>query len=443
MESRTSLIKRPDPDHFRTVGLGKRYDMKSKEGLGALSEDMLNKIQCPVLSMPTIEEVGWLLDGPQTDTNINTSFGGQIDPFHSGKSPAINGTVETTLVQPGLTQTYFVACAIGWHLEPEPLCFTVPGNAFTRPAAGTTKPISPNVYTINDLNNSAMGANFNAGNTSVMVPAVLEWGWWANYAAWAFVQSYSCRWQIGQHLNIIDDSMRNTAYMPPAAQDGSASNSQVDVNRYERLVNAYYAGLAGNVLDFLKVDALRIGSTLGTAGTNVGSFQPTREYEVVEATYGGIGLRQLLIDNRVFRPLTVPYIIKAGVPLGLLAEVNQDTNLQQTFQTYLSATEKPQVTTGGVPPQAFTAGPNYNAGATTAAAAAAQERTLDGFNLGQTYLSQRQVFKGGRLGMKVKIKGFEITEDLYTQLANDSAARQAFCAECGVRFAMQGAGVGS
>ena len=40
--------------------------------------------------------------------------------------------VETTMAQPGELNTYMIACAIFFHVETEPMCWTAFGNAWGR-----------------------------------------------------------------------------------------------------------------------------------------------------------------------------------------------------------------------------------------------------------------------------------------------------------------------
>src|SRR4029077_9562734 len=80
-------------------------------------------------------------------------------------------------------------------------------------------------------------------------------------------------------------------------------------------LNARYDSL-GSALDFLPVDFIRIGSD-AVGGVNVGFFTPTRDFEIIGATYGGMDLRSMLKGNSEMRKLCVPYVIKPGVPIGL------------------------------------------------------------------------------------------------------------------------------
>jgi hypothetical protein len=428
---------------FGTVGMGKPWGARAamnqlknmnrdSEGFGAalspLVEDLRGRADCPLLTMPTIIEVNWLLGGPQTDDNIDVSFGAEIDPFHSGKSPNISGEVQTNLAMPGETQTYMIICGIGWHLEPEPESLDIMGNALTPvPTVGITQPQSPDVMSFAD---GAGSVSLPLPEGSSLLPAWLRWGSWANYAAWLMAQAYNLRWMVGTNCNILLDPLRNTAYMPPAAQTGSASDSVLEVADLVRRTNTFYRDFLGTSAIFLKTDAIRIGSD--ATGSD---FRLSRDREFVEATFGGIGLSGLLQGNTEFRPLSMPHIIKAGVPVGLKIE-ESDTRAANLMRSYIAATFNgaPDFGAGAVPP-AFTDDLNIVAGATLGI----NERGLDGVDRSITQFSQRVAFKGGQFNIKVKLKGFEITEDLYNIMANNSDIRDAVCADCGIRFTQQGA----
>ena len=405
-----------------------------RAGMGSFLDLINQSMNNPVYNMDVIEQVRWTMAGPQTDASVQSNFGATIDLFGSGKDPQGIDFVETTMAQTGQTQTYFIACYVGFHLEPEPLCFTARGNAWTHPAVGVAQPPSPDVFTQNDRANGALGAAIAAG-TQVMLPAVLEWGWWANYACWHLVRAYNLRWRIGQHTNIMDEVLRHTAYMPPNAQEGSASSSEVDIDNFVRRVNDRYDSL-GSALDFLKTNFLRIGSAT-TGGVNVGRFTPTRDFEFVGATYGGMDLRSTLgqlQNNREFRKMNVPYVIKPGVPIGLFLQENDQVQ-GDTMRDYLSITQG----FGGAIPPIVTDEQNILAAPTASGGNIMLERTLDGADVSQATDAERVIFKGGDLKLTLPIKGFEVTEDWYTQMSANADIRQVVMDACGVRFAMQGA----
>lgn len=423
--------------HKRAIGLGMSLDTyhssaDKKKGLGALIDLIRDAKNCPLWNLPVIEQVRWTMSGPQTDESIKKNFGAKIDLFGSGESPVGIDFVETTMAQPGQLQTNMIACAIGFQIEPEPLCFNASGNAWTHPTTGQDQPISPDVFTENDRFNGALGAAFAGQEPSqFMLPAVLEWGWWANYAAWHMVRGYNLRWKMGQHTNIMDEVLRHTAYMPPNAQEGSASSSTVDIVAFVRSLNDRYESL-GSALDFLKINRIRLGS-MTVGGVNVGDFRPSRDEERVGATYGGMDLRSLLRGNSEFRKLSVPYVIQAGVPIGLFAQ-ECDTVQADRMRQYLSIT---QGLGGPIPPsltdaQNILAQPDNPGGSP-----AGLERTFDAVavNVSQRVDAERVIYKGGDLKITVPVLGFEVDGDWYRLLQNDADARAIVMSETNAQFA--------
>ena len=429
---RTRVETRPAPQDRRVVGkglgvpnLGKIKNAEdARSGFGSILDLMQKSSDMPYYNMDVIEQVRWTMAGPQLDTSVEANFGSTIDLFGSGKSPTGIDFVETTMAQTGQTQTNFVACYVGFHMEPEPLCFTARGNAYTHPIAAVAKPPSPDFFTLNDYTNNCL---FASGTTPTYLPAVLRWGWWANYVCWHMARAYNYRWKIGQHVNIMDEQLRHTAYMPPNAQEGTGSNSQVDINTFVRNANNRYDSL-GSALDFLPVDFLRVGSI--ASAPNLGIFTPTRDFEIVDATYGGIDLRSMLKGNSEMRKLCVPYVIPRGVPIGIFLQ-ECDSVQGDAMRQFLSITQN----LGGAIPPSLTPDINWNGGATATGTNVMLERTLDGVNVAQTVDSQRVIFQGGELKLTLPIRGFEVSQDWYTQLSSDADVRNAVFECVGMRFA--------
>jgi hypothetical protein len=425
----------PRPDDRFVLGQGSPLDPAKVRagmngaGLGSVLDLMKSSLEAPYWNMDVIEQVRWTMKGPQTDASVQKNFGAEIDLFGSGKSPEGIDYVETTMAQTGQTQTHFVACYVGFHMEPEPLCFTARGNAITHPTSSVAKPPSPDVYTQNDRFNGAMGAAFaGAEPLSVILPAVMRWGWWANYVCWHMARAYNYRWKIGQHINIMDEQLRHTAYMPPSAQEGSASSSEVDVITFVRNLNERYDEL-GSALDFAPVDFLRIASA-AVAGVNVGRFTPTRDFEIVGATYGGMDLRSMLNGNKEMRKLCVPYVISPGVPIGIfLQECDQVQG--DAMRQFLSITQG----LGGAIPPILTSDTNWIAEPTVSGANTMLERTLDGADVSQAIDAERVVYEGGELKLTLPIRGFEVSRDWYNTLSSDPDVRSAVFDCVGVKFA--------
>jgi hypothetical protein len=420
------------------VGLG-RADLETKDvraglagaGLGSIIDLINNSKDNPVYNMDVIENVRWTMLGPQSDASISANFGAEIDLFGSGRSVQGIDFVQTTMAQTGETQTHFIACYVGFHIETEPLQFDTIGNSWQTPV-GTPSvvPASPDIWTLNDF--AALG--FAGGDTpgpfagQAFSRAVWQHGWWANYAAWHMVRGYNLRWKIGQHTNIMDEVLRHTAYMPPNAQEGSASDSEVDIIDFVNQMNQRYVSMGSGGI-FLPINFLRLGSN--GAAPSPGVFTPTSDFERVGATFGGMDLRSMLRGNSEFRKLTLPYVIKAGVPIGLILQEN-DTDQAAQMRRALSIT----LGTGLTPPLETP----LNAIPLSATTNPLPERTLDGvYPSPQSIPEETAIFKSGDIKLSLMIRGFEVTEDWYNIMSQNADIRDVVMSACGVRFAMQGA----
>ena len=419
-------INRGDP--MRKVGMGAlprltgmgvadaatRFIGAVKQGMGA-----------PTYNLPNIETVRIHYDGPLSDQNTLANFGASINPLGSNMNspPPGASSVESTMAEPGKLQTHALILAIGWHLEPEPLQFEAKVNAWSTPNSTIKMPVSPDDFTIADLT-TTLGLT----GSQTMTPGVLEWGWWAEKAFYHMSRAYNLVWQYGQQTNIVNDSLRFTAYTPSSGQEGGASSSEVDINAFIRQTNLYYVNQLGSGSIALPIDRTRIGNmTLnGVAGLSV--YRPTRTYETVGATYGGMGLRSFLRGNTEWRRLAVPFLLKPGVPIGLRADVKNSDD-QLLMQQYFSAS---QILNGAVPGD-FTAYPNIPTGAgVTGTNQIGNEPSLDNPVAPQpiTTISDRFVFKGGGFKITVGLKGFELTDDQAELLRNNDFT-QALIAQCG------------
>jgi hypothetical protein len=230
--------------------------------------------------------------------------------------------------------------------------------------------------------------------------------------------------------------------MPGGSQEGSASNSEVDIVNFVKRMNVRYGEL-GAAQQFLKVNRIRIGSSGATAGTNYGIFRPSNDDTVVGATYGGIDLRSLLKGNSEFRKLTVPYVIEKGIPIGLILQQN-DGDQVATMQAYLALTQNGNLYGGGQFPPLVTdtasnIGSQYD-GAVPQGAPSNVGLEIPLYPGGSAPLAQqvatsRAVYKSGTLKLSLGVKGFEVSDDWYTILKNNPDLKKAVMSECGVRFA--------
>lgn len=456
--SRIQLARRPssaqtrferidrDQRPLRTIGLGAApglHELRAAAGgvgkhpgLGNAIDLILHSRDNPVWNMDVIEQVRWGFQGPISPESVTQNFGARIDLFGSGLAPNGVDFVETTMAQTGQTQTYFIACYLGFHMEPTPMCWTARGNAWTVPETALAAPPSPDVFTQNDQANGALGTAI-SGGSQVMIPALLEYGWWQNYAMWHMARGYNLRWKIGQKTNIMDEVLRHTAYMPPSAQEGSASSSEVDIQQFVFDINSRYNQM-GTSLNFMPIDFVRLGSLSVTSGettVNVGDFTPSRDFDLVPATYGGMDLRSLLRNQSEFRKLTLPYVIRPGVPIGITLQEN-DSDQAEAMRSLLSITN--QNTAATIPPVVGPA-PNVNDTFTASGGNIMLERQLDtATNTSQAVPVERAIFKGGPWKLSLMIKGFEVPEDWYNLMSQNQDIKNVVMNACGVRFASQG-----
>ena len=402
------VIGRRPQSAKNTIGFGAQPGSMTPQQIG---DAMSGAIKCPAYALETVAKVQWMFGGPLSPTNVTKTLGAQIKILGSGDSVAGVDYVYTT---PGLIngefQTHILAVHVGVHLEAEPMCWTIAGNAFpiaAFAASGSTKPFSPDTFTATDV------ANAWGGSTAPAAPAALQWGWWANQGLNYMVRAYNLRWTYGSLVNLLDEQLRDTAYMPPNAQEGSASSSQVDIMRMARYTNDWYQStMLNTTLVFEAIDAIRQGSlNAGLAAAGQSTFSPTIDFRYADATYGGMDLRSMLMGNSEFRKLDNPTILKPGVPPGLIFE-EVNTPLANEFRNQFDANSG--LSQGAVPATTVEVA-NMAATATSSF----KERTLDGAVATQTVLPGTVEFKGGNAFMSIEIKGPEITEWLACQIRDN------------------------
>jgi hypothetical protein len=401
-------------------------------GQGTPNSDIVNLFKsatsCPIYALPTVAKRQWEFEGPVSQANVQRSLGNQIDILGGSNATAPDNVYQTDGLINGEFQTYVLACAVGMHLEPEPMCWTAQGNAILVPGSSIPMPNSPDDYTVLDQSNLVYGGATQSVpqvQTS-MRRAVLEWGWWANYAFWHLVRGYNLRWTYGSLINIMDEQLRDTAYTPPNAQEGSASSSQVAICDFVQRTNQRYISTLAATRMFLWQNLVRVG-TLGATTTSTetqGKFRPFDDV-LVDATYGGMDLRSMLRNNSEFRTLEQPYILKPGVPPGLILEANGDNAEQALFQAQFDASGG---FTGATPPYSLTP---FGTLIANGAGQVFDELSADNVDVLQQVNTEHYVFKGGTALMSMEIKGYEITEPLADQIKSDPTLQAQICSECG------------
>jgi hypothetical protein len=370
--------------------------------------------------------------------------------------------VETTFQTPGISQTPFLAMGLYFHMEVEPTIWTAKGNGVTKLSPAVQKPISPDSWVGQDLLTLPQGGGAGSNTLGLstgatMAPAVLESGWWSELAMWFMSRAFNLTWSYGRHTLLINDILRNRAYMTPSGQTG-ASSSEVDINFAAARANARYDALGGT-FDFMPIDAVRLGSSakLGTGAVFGSLFRPSRAYETVGVTYGGIGLRDSFSKNPEVAMLKVPTLIKQGVPYGLFAS-EVDPVQGNLFRAYLSASSSLSGTFAAPGNLTPLVGPDANAFLTTntnsgtaatgasvvpsnsgaaGVTSALAEYTLDSPQtlLSHAIPSARMVFKFGEIKLTLGVLGFEIPESIMDALCSDPNTKAIVEETCKCQFA--------
>jgi len=448
-----SQIELPRGSESRKLGFGARL----RPGLGAGSPEVARfignlktQLSYPNYHVPIIEQCRIHYPGQLTDASVTGSFGTFIDPLSaSATSPPAGATsVESTMVDPGKVQQYTIVIGVAFVFEPEPLQFTTKGNSVTAPTTAIGKPVSPDAWTLDDQNGSATSSAYSSLGlltSQNYAPAMLEWGTWQQYAAYYMSCSYNLEWIVAHNMSIINDPLRYTMHIPSRAQEGSSSNSEIDVFPFVRRTNDYYRANLASPYTFLSIDRTRVGYTGTTAGTNIGAFRPTSAYNTASANFGGMGCTSHLSKNPEFRRLVTPYILRPGVPIGLRARVF-NTDDQILMQNLLKASCGYN---SGLIPGLVTDDVNISAGSFATGSASGSgsgataqvgvELSLDATPNAAAKAVQpsHHIYKGGPFKVSVALRGWEVDED--TAKAVQSPDIMALIQQsCGINVAAAG-----
>jgi hypothetical protein len=376
-------------------------------GLGqAPSDNVVNSVlSCGFTQVPVIEYVTWTLDLPVPDAAIDATFGDEIDVLQNPKSVAGVEDVDSSFVINGILQVDMLVIGFGVHGFAEPTNGAQIGNYVNpAPTAGAVNP-SPDSYTQNDVINGALGADIGTGGvagSSTITPAVLEWGVCAQNALWHLMNAYQFQWIMQQRYLLINELAADVAYFGSYAEAVAAGSSSAAFQRLVRRVNNKYASL-GAPGAFLPINAQRIGSTTTLTTTNKGMFHPTRAYDLLDETIGGLRAQGMNGMLQPFRKLFKPVLLEKGIPIGMLLR-QQDQYHATLMQQYLSQSDS----LGGTV-STISVGPTTS-GLTSTTANEFLELTLDATPLAvpQQVQTDRVLLKGGALQLAILIKGFEV-----------------------------------
>jgi len=397
MSTMRNMLSPQGGHHSRMMGLGQ------KPGSAPVSDVVKQTIGCGFTQVPVIEYVTWTVDLPVADAAVTATFGDEIDVLQNPKT--VNGVtdVDSSFVINGLLQVDMLVVGFGVHAFAEPQNGTQIGNYVNPAPAPGSVPVSPDSFTTNDITGSPNPLGLAADTT--ITPAELEWGVCAQNAIWHMMNGYQFQWIMQQRYLLINELAADVAYFGSYAEAVGAGSSSQAFQRYVNRVNTRYASL-GAPGAFVPINAQRVGS-VGTA-PNVGVFHPTRAYDQLDVTYGGLRVQGMTGAINPFRRLFRPVLLEKGIPIGMLLRSQDNYHVTQ-MQKYLAQSDLLGGTVTTMPIGAGVSG-------TTVAPAGVifNELTFPDTATPTTSLVSQQVqtdrvlLKGGAMQLAILIKGFEI-----------------------------------
>jgi hypothetical protein len=383
-------------------------------GLGASPTDTNAWQQaccCPFTQTPVVEYTTQTAVLPLSDSAITSTFGDQINILNFVGHQAGITSLDTSFISAGILQTNLFCTGIGIHFFSEPESFSTIGNSIA--TSITTTPVSPDVWTHNDVINGALGASL-ATSPGSIIPAVFEWGMAAWNAMWNLANGYQFIWTFCQRYQLLNELVADLCYFSSYAEGEGFGTSDVAVQQYVKQVNATYRSLSGGSVfmlpNYRRVGAVNVTGTGGSlTGTGTGVFHPTSDYQVAPVSWGGIR-NQGGTCCQPFRKMAKPIFLQAGLPIGMRLQAQDQYNVTQ-MQRYLSISEGAGTNTTALVQQDSTLN-GYSIAATgVGVAPAGLELTLDqGGNqfASQSVNTDRALFKGGQFKMATLLKGFEV-----------------------------------
>ena len=351
-------------------------------------------LRCSFGNIPVIEEVVWTIPLPLTSSEALSVFGESVNLLSGSSNVPGVASIDSTFLINGILQTDILAQGIGVHVFAEPMSFSTIGNAFTAPGQTAAPPASPDVFTQEDVDNSAVN--------SALTPAVLEFGNPVWKAGWNFINAYQFQWKTNQRELVLNELAADISYMGSFADAAAAGTSEIAIIEFVAAVNAAYRA-KGSATIFLPANFRRVGSvtTGAPGGVNMGVFHPTRDFDLAPVTWGGLKWQGSGCRGQMYRQIESPCFIERGIPVGMLFAAQDAVHQALLLEAVTIDNE----------PFGVNVSPDENLSATTATGAAIMlEQTLDAAPLlvPQQVNVERQVFKGGILKIGIKIKGWEM-----------------------------------
>lgn len=420
--SNSSIIGRSiskfERDKVRRVQFGLGEDPGGSGALAAAEKCL----RCSFGNVPVIEEVVWTIPIPLTSEEATSTFGDTVNLLSGSSSVPGVASIDSTFLINGILQTDILAQGVGVHVFCEPMSFSTIGNAWAAPSSVVAPPPSPDVFTQNDLFNSAMGSSVETDGSNFSA-ANFEFGADVWRAGWNFINAYQFQWRTSQRELVLNELAADVSYFGSFADAQASGTSEIPIIEFVAATNALYRSKGSGSI-FLPVNFRRVGSVnSGSATNNVGVFHPTRDFDLAPVTWGGLRWQGYGCKGQMYRPIESPCFLERGIPIGMQFVV-QDSVHQALMLQSITITNDPLGTNvepdanlsdftdvsdaAGDAPATFG---TPNTGEITAATQNTMlEQTIDTAPVlvSQSVNTGREIFKGGILKIGIKIKGWEM-----------------------------------
>jgi hypothetical protein len=374
-------------------------------------------LRCSFGNVPVVEEVVWTIPLPLTTEEATATFGDTVNLLSGSSSVPGVASIDSTFLINGILQTDILAQGVGVHVFHEPMSWATIGNAWAAPSSVVAPPPSPDVFTQNDLLNSAMSDAVDTDGDN-FAPANFEYGVDVWRAGWNFINAYQFQWRTSQRELVLNELAADVSYFGSFADAQASGTSEIPVIEFVAATNALYRSKGSGSI-FLPVNFRRVGSVNGGGDFNVGVFHPTRDFDLAPVTWGGLRWQGYGCKGQMYRPVESPCFLERGIPIGMQFVV-QDAVHQAQMLEALILTNDPLGTNiqpdanlssfTNIDPLPATPGTPTAIPITAGGVNTMLEQTLDPVPVlvPQSVNVTRQNFKGGILKIGIKIKGWEM-----------------------------------
>lgn len=354
-----------------------------------------------------VEEAGWTMILPLNDADVKATLGNTINLWGTtdGQPPPGVASAWNTLSTPGMPNSNMVLRGIQMGCRVEPEGRTIKGNFFN-PGSSPSLPMSPDVFTLNDQTNGALGLADGQGD---FTPCELADGVASWKAALGFIMGYQLDWAQDNQHSLLKEPLTAIGGIEPFSEAMAAGTAMgTNLDRIRDL-NDRLSDL-GSEFVMLPITHKRIGG-LTVASVSVGDFEVSREDDASPTVWGGIGTPGNSFRGRPPFIFNTPLFWPLGQPMSMKFKVYNDT-WQESFWRWVSLTGSP---TGGTDlklqiAQQFAAATGW--APTTVSGNAALEQTIDLVprNFGQAVQTVRSILKSGRLSLALGAVGRRVQD---------------------------------